>query len=278
MKAHSLNIKGKLLQLESPLIMGILNVTPDSFHADSRISSVDSAVESAQKMLKDGADILDIGGYSSRPGAEEVSVEEELNRVLPVVEAIATRFPDAILSIDTFRSSVAEKCIAAGAHIINDISGGEADAEMFGVVARLKVPYILMHMNGSPQTMQDNPHYENVTLDVFKSLSERISELRLKGVSDVIIDQGFGFGKTMEHNFKLLNDLDFFHSLDCPILVGISRKSMIYKALKTDASAALNGTTVLNTIATQKGAHILRVHDVKEAVELKRLYSLMNEA
>ena len=278
MNTHSINIKGKLIHIETPLIMGILNVTPDSFHTDSRIPSVEIALKKAEKMLLDGADILDIGGYSSRPGAEHISAKEELDRVEHVIKAISVNFPDAIISTDTFRSSVAEKCLEAGAHIINDISGGDADEDMASVIKNARIPYIIMHMKGSPQTMQKNPTYENVTLEVFKSLSIKVNNLRKLGISDIIVDPGFGFGKTMEHNFKLLHDLDYFKSLDCPILVGLSRKSMIYKTLLTTAEEALNGTSVLNTIATQKGAHILRVHDVKEAKELVKLYSLTNGA
>jgi len=278
MNTHSINIKGKLIHIETPLIMGILNVTPDSFHTDSRIPSVEIALKKAEKMLLDGADILDIGGYSSRPGAEHISAKEELDRVEHVIKAISVNFPEAIISADTFRSSVAEKCLEAGAHIINDISGGDADEDMASVIKNARIPYIIMHMKGSPQTMQKNPTYENVTLEVFKSLSIKVNNLRKLGISDIIVDPGFGFGKTMEHNFKLLHDLDYFKSLDCPILVGLSRKSMIYKTLLTTAEEALNGTSVLNTIATQKGAHILRVHDVKEAKELVKLYSLTNGA
>ncbi len=250
------------------MIMGILNITPDSFFPDSRVSSTDQALETANKMLKEGADILDIGGYSSRPGAEEISEEEEKNRVIPIIEAISSSFPHAILSIDSFRSSVAKEAIAAGAHIINDISGGDGDSKMFSTVKNLNVPYILMHMQGTPQTMQNQPSYENVTQEVFKSLSLKITQLRKIGVNDIIIDPGFGFGKTSEHNYQLLQQLEYFHSLNCPLLVGISRKSMIYRELEISANDSLNGTTVLNTIAIQKGASFLRVHDVKEAKEI----------
>ncbi len=278
MNTHNLNIQGKLFHLDSPKVMGILNVTPDSFHAESRISSENDAFKVASKMIEDGADFLDIGGYSSRPGAIDISEQEELDRVAKVIETIAAQIPTAILSIDTFRSSVARECIKLGAHIINDISGGEADEFMLDLVAELRVPYIMMHMQGTPQNMQKNPTYENVTLEVYKSLSRRLQTLRIKGVSDVIVDPGFGFGKTIEQNYALLKTLDYFHSLNAPILAGLSRKSMIYKPLNTTPASALNGSTVLNTIATQKGAHILRVHDVKEAKELIKLYSLMNEA
>ncbi len=267
-RSHSICIQQKLISLDSPMIMGILNITPDSFFPDSRVSSTDQALETANKMLKEGADILDIGGYSSRPGAEEISEEEEKNRVIPIIEAISSSFPHAILSIDSFRSSVAKEAIAAGAHIINDISGGDGDSKMFSTVKNLNVPYILMHMQGTPQTMQNQPSYENVTQEVFKSLSLKITQLRKIGVNDIIIDPGFGFGKTSEHNYQLLQQLEYFHSLNCPLLVGISRKSMIYRELEISANDSLNGTTVLNTIAIQKGASFLRVHDVKEAKEI----------
>ena len=275
-QAYTLNIKGKLTALDSPWIMGILNITPDSFFASSRFSGVNEALLQAGNMLLAGAKILDIGGYSSRPGADDVSETEELERVIPIIEAVSKQFPDAILSIDTFRSSVARDAINAGAHIINDISGGEGDVLMFQVVKELKVPYIMMHMSGTPKNMQKNPSYNNVVIEVYKSLSERLQKLRLLGVSDVIIDPGFGFGKTVAHNYSLLRELAYFQSLNCPILAGLSRKSMIYKPLNCTPKEALNGTSILNTFALEKGAHILRTHDVKEAAEVVKLYSLMN--
>ena len=262
--------------LDSPKIMGILNITPDSFYSGSRVSSASEVLYRAEKMLLNGADFLDIGGYSSKPGAEDVSVDEEINRVIPAISAVKKAFPEAVISIDTFRSSVAMAAINAGASLINDISGGDGDPEMFQTVKKLKVPYIIMHMQGTPKTMQKNPSYRNVVQDVYRALSLKLNELRLLGVTDVIVDVGFGFGKTMEHNYELLANLDYFHSLECPVIVGISRKSMVYKALDITPEESLNGTVVLNTIATQKGVQILRVHDVKEAKEMLRLYSLTN--
>jgi dihydropteroate synthase len=263
-RSFTININGELMILDSPKIMGILNITPDSFYSGSRVSSASEVLSRAEKMLLNGADFLDIGGYSSKPGAEDVSVDEEINRVIPVI------------SIDTFRSSVAMAAINAGASLINDISGGDGDPEMFQTVKKLKVPYIIMHMQGTPKTMQKSPSYRNVVQDVYRALSLKLNELRLLGVTDVIVDVGFGFGKTMEHNYELLANLDYFHSLECPVIVGISRKSMVYKALDITPEESLNGTVVLNTIATQKGVQILRVHDVKEAKEMLRLYSLTN--
>ena len=275
-RSFTININGELMILDSPKIMGILNITPDSFYSGSRVSSASEVLYRAEKMLLNGADFLDIGGYSSKPGAEDVSVDEEINRVIPAISAVKKAFPEAVISIDTFRSSVAMAAINAGASLINDISGGDGDPEMFQTVKKLKVPYIIMHMQGTPKTMQKNPSYRNVVQDVYRALSLKLNELRLLGVTDVIVDVGFGFGKTMEHNYELLANLDYFHSLECPVIVGISRKSMVYKALDITPEESLNGTVVLNTIATQKGVQILRVHDVKEAKEMLRLYSLTN--
>ncbi len=275
-RSFTLNINGELMILDSPKIMGILNITPDSFYSGSRVSSESEILSRAEEMLLNGADLLDIGGYSSKPGAEDVSEEEEIKRVIPAISAVKKAFPETRISIDTFRSSVAMTAIHAGASIINDISGGDGDPEMFQTVKRLKVPYIIMHMQGTPKTMQKSPSYKNVVQDVYRSLSLKINRLRLTGVTDVIVDVGFGFGKTLEHNYTLLANLDYFHSLECPLLVGISRKSMVYKALDITPEESLNGTVVLNTIAAQKGAQILRVHDVKEAKEMLRLYSLTN--
>lgn len=273
--AFSINIKGELFLFDRPKVMGIINVTPDSFFDGGQYNNVDSALKQAEKHLTEGADFLDIGGFSSRPGADDVSFNEELKRVIAPIEAIAKEFPKAIISIDTFRSKVAESAINSGAHIVNDISAGEDDAAMFEMVAKLQVPYIIMHKQGSPKTMQQNPEYSNVVVDVAKYLSQRILKLNELGVNDIIADPGFGFGKTVEHNYDLLNQLDHFHHLDVPILAGVSRKSMINKVLGTKPENALNGTTVLNTIAVQKGAHILRVHDVKEAVQAVKLLDMM---
>ncbi|WP_231427758.1 dihydropteroate synthase [Pedobacter sp. Leaf250] len=267
----TINVKGKLIDLSTPKVMGILNITPDSFYSDSRTKSIYEALSKAEKFLEQGATFIDIGGYSSRPGAADITVAEELYRMVPVVEAIATTLPEAIISIDTFRAQVAEETIYAGAHIINDISAGDMDEEMFDMVAKLQVPYIIMHMQGTPQNMQQNPVYQNVTLEVVDTLASKVAKLRSLKIHDVIIDPGFGFGKTLEHNYQLLNDLEAFKIFQLPILVGFSRKGMIYKVLGNTANEALNGTTVLNTIALQKGAGILRVHDVKEAVECVKL-------
>ncbi len=254
--------------------MGILNATPDSFYDGGQNNSVEAAVQRAGQILEEGGDIIDIGAMSTRPGSEEVSVDEELQRLIPVVKAVATTYPDAILSVDTYRAAVAREAIAAGAHIINDIAGGTMDNAMFATVAKLKVPYILMHIQGTPQTMQHNPEYENVVADVLLHLSKKINKLRKLGVADIIIDPGFGFGKTIEHNYQLLNNLDQLRLLGYPILAGLSRKGMIYKPLGLTAEEALPGTIAANRIALEKGAAILRVHDVKEAVELVESYRL----
>ena len=267
----SINCKGSLLPLEEPLVMGIINTTPDSFFKDSRHSVVDDVLFTAERMLEDGAAILDIGGQSTRPGSQRVSVDEELNRVLPAVEALAKRFPEAVLSIDTFYSKVAEHTIQAGAAIVNDVSAGSIDPELIPLVARLQVPYVLMHMQGDPQTMQQNPTYENVVLEVFDYLSFKIKELEALGIKDIIVDPGFGFGKTIAHNFQLLAQLPYFQQLAKPLLVGLSRKGTVYKTLEVKAEDSLNGTTVLNTISLLNGAQILRVHDVKEAVQAVKL-------
>ncbi len=267
----SLRCKGKLLDLTVPVIMGILNVTPDSFYDGGKFTEESIMKAHVEQMLSMGAKIIDIGAASSRPGAEEINGTEELKRLIPAIQFISQEFPNAILSVDTFRSEVAKQAIINGAHIINDISGGDFDDMMFETVAALKVPYILMHMQGNPQTMQKEPIYGNVVIDVFKSLQKRIIKLRKAGVIDIIIDPGFGFGKSVAQNFQLLNNLEHFLQLDCPIMVGFSRKSMINKLLGIKAIDALNGTTILNTIALQKRVSILRVHDVKEAIEAIRL-------
>jgi dihydropteroate synthase len=274
-----LNAGGKLLDMETPLVMGILNITPDSFYKGSRYNSDSEILKAASVMLEDGADILDIGGYSSRPGAELVSEEEEAARTLKVIKLISTEFPDSVLSVDTFRAVIAQKAIEeCGAHMINDISGGEADSSMFSVVSKLNVPYVLMHMQGDPQSMQKNPVYDDVVADLLKWFGERIYKLRLSGVKDIIIDPGFGFGKTPAHNFEMLKRLNEFSVAGLPVMVGISRKSMIWKTLKISADEALNGTTALNSIALSNGADILRVHDVKEAVQVVRLVNKVKNA
>ncbi len=273
---QSINIKGKLLDLSSPKVMAILNITPDSFYSNSRTKSVDEALLKTESFLKDGATFIDIGGYSSRPGAKDISENEEADRLLPVIESIMEEFPETIISVDTFRAGVAKDAILAGAHIINDISAGDMDERMFETVSKLQVPYMLMHMQGTPQNMHRNPSYEHVTLEVIDYLARKVAQLKALHVHDIIIDPGFGFGKTMEHNYELLHQLDAFKIFKLPLLVGFSRKGMIYKALNTTAANALNGTTVLHTIAVQKGAGILRVHDVKEAIECIELLKRLN--
>lgn len=268
---RSLNIKGKLIDLSTPKVMGILNITPDSFYSNSRTKTIDEALTKAAQFLKDGATFIDVGGYSSRPGAKDIAINEETDRLLPVVESLVKTFPEAIISIDTFRATVARDTIEAGAHIINDISAGDMDGQMFETVAKLQVPYIMMHMQGTPQNMQQNPTYRNVLLEVIDYLAKKVAALKALHIHDVIIDPGFGFGKTIEHNYDLLKQMEAFKIFKLPFLAGFSRKGMIYKTLGTTAAEALNGTSVLNTIALQKGAGILRVHDVKEAVECVRL-------
>ena len=273
-KKATLNAGGNLIDLGRPKVMGIINLTPDSFYAGSRKQGIDPALQQARNMLSDGADFLDLGAYSSRPGADDISVQEETDRLLPVVEAIVKEFPEAILSIDTFRSPVAEAAIKAGAHIINDISGGQLDEEMFATVARLQVPYILMHMKGNPKTMNQLAVYENVFAEVYDYFAERRHQLKQLGVHDVILDPGFGFAKKPEHGYALMNRLQDFAMLGLPVLAGVSRKKMIYGSLGITADAALNGTTALNAIALTKGANILRVHDVKEAVQAVKIWEL----
>ena len=263
----TLNCKGKILVLDKPVVMGIVNTTPDSFFPGSRVQGTDALLQKVEAMIGDGAAILDIGGQSTRPNSERVPAEEERRRVIPAIEAIHNRFPDQLISVDTFYASVAKEAVAAGASIVNDVSAGTLDEALLTTVADLDVPYVLMHMQGDPQTMQKNPQYRNVTLDVFDSLSFKIKALQQAGIKDIIIDPGFGFGKTIEHNFQLLRELSFFQQLKKPLLVGLSRKGTIYKTLGTTAEKALNGTTVLHTIALLSGATILRVHDVKEAAE-----------
>ena len=275
---HTLNLRGKLYSLCEPKIMGILNVTPDSFYAESRTSDEEHIAARVQQLMDDGADMIDIGGYSSRPGADDVSPEEEMNRLRRGLRVVRRLYPEVPVSVDTFRADVARMCVEEeGADIINDISGGMMDRQMFRTVARLGVPYILMHMQGTPDTMQQAPHYDNLRREVMLYFAERIDRLCQMGAKDIIVDPGFGFGKTLEHNYELFHHLDDFNLFNLPLLVGISRKSMIYKLLGGTPQTSLNGTTVLNTIALMKGAHILRVHDVKEAVEAKRIVMKMKE-
>jgi len=269
----TLNCKGRLLIIDQPIVMGIINATPDSFFGGSRKPTADKALQQAEKMIAEGATILDIGGQSTRPNSEQISASEEAERVLPVIQAIAKKFPETFISVDTFYASVAKQAVNAGASIVNDISAGNMDAAMLSTVASLHVPFICMHMKGSPQTMQQNPVYENITKEVLDFFIKKINDCKHAGINDAIIDPGFGFGKTATHNFELLKDLQIFKMLEKPILAGLSRKSTIYKTLNTTPEEALNGTTVLQTIALLNGANILRTHDVKEAMEAIKLVS-----
>lgn len=268
----TLNCNGRLLKIEKPVVMGIINITPDSFYSCSRQTGIDAVLKKAGQIIDDGATILDIGGQSTRPGSERITVEEELSRVIAPLIAVHNRFPEAFISIDTFYSRVAAEAVAAGADIINDISAGTLDNRMIEIAASLKVPYVLMHMKGNPQTMQRHPEYADVGKEVFEYLRQKKEKLSSAGIADIIIDPGFGFGKTITQNFELLHQLDSFTHLGSPLLAGLSRKSTIYKTLGITADDALNGTTVLNTIALMKGASILRVHDVKEAAEAIKLF------
>ena len=275
---HTLNLRGRLLELREPQIMGILNVTPDSFYSDSRTPDEVHITERVRQMMDEGADMIDIGGYSSRPGADDVTPEEEMDRLRRGLRIVRKLYPEVPVSVDTFRADVARMCIEEeGADIINDISGGMMDRQMFRTVARLGVPYILMHMQGTPDTMQVAPHYDNLRREVMLYFAERIDRLCQMGAKDIIVDPGFGFGKTLEHNYELLNHLEDFAVFNLPLLVGISRKSMIYKLTGGTPQTSLNGTTVLNTISLVKGAHILRVHDVKAAAEAKQIYMAMKQ-
>ncbi len=274
----TLNCKGRLLFIEAPIVMGIINATPDSFYADSRKANVDAALRAAEQMLNAGATILDIGGQSTKPGSAQVGADEEKQRVLPIIEAIAQQFPDAYLSVDTFYATVAQAAVQSGACIVNDVSGGKMDAEMLATVAALKVPYVCMHMQGTPSDMQVNPQYADVVLEVLDFFVQQKNTCKIAGIMDVIFDVGFGFGKTIAHNFSLLKNLSTFNMLDAPLLVGLSRKSMIYKSLETTAEHALNGTTALHSLALQNGANILRVHDVQAAMETIKLYQLYGQA
>ena len=271
-----INVNGKLMDLSEPQVMGILNVTPDSFYAGSRAETERDITQRIHQIVNEGASIIDIGAYSSRPNAQHISAEEEMSRLRTGLELIRKHHPEAIVSVDTFRADIARMCVEEyGVAIINDISAGNMDEQMFPTIARLGVPYIIMHMKGTPQNMQENPHYDHFLKEIFYYFSEKVQKLRDLGAKDIIIDPGFGFGKTIEHNYELMNHLEEFHLFELPILVGISRKSMIYKLLGITPEEALNGTTALNTIALTKGAHILRVHDVKEAVETIRIVEKM---
>lgn len=272
----TINCKGKLIDLSTPKVMGILNVTPDSFFDGGRYKDENSILNQVETMLNQGATFIDIGAYSSRPNADFVTEDEELQRIVPIVELLVKHFPEIIISVDTFRSQVAKQTIKAGASLINDISAGILDENMLETVANLSVPYIMMHMRGTPQTMQTLTDYGNLTKDVNFYFSERISKARALGIIDLILDPGFGFAKTTQQNFELLNQLELLNIADLPLLVGVSRKSMIYKTLDTTAQNALNGTTALHMIALQKGAKILRVHDVKEAKECITLYNQLH--
>ena len=270
-----INCKGQLIDLDYPKVMGILNLTPDSFYDGGKYKSASEILAQVEKMLKEGATFIDIGAYSSRPGAIHISQEEELSRLLPVLQLMIQEFPDALVSVDTFRSHVASEAIQSGACMINDISGGSLDQDMFSTIAKLQVPYVLMHMVGTPQNMQQNIHYENLVKDIIFYFSQKVFELRKLGVNDIILDPGFGFSKTLDQNFELLQKLELFSGMDLPVLVGLSRKSMLYKLFDLNANSALNATTSANTIALMKGAGILRVHDVKEAMETITIFEKM---
>jgi len=269
----TLNCKGRLLVIDKPIVMGIINATPDSFYSDSRQQNTDAILKKAEQMLKEGATILDIGGQSTRPGSEKLDADVELKRVIAPIEAIYTNFPEAFISIDTYFSLVAKEAVSAGASIVNDISAGSIDSEMISTVASLNVPYVLMHMQGTPQTMQQKSVYENVTKEILDFFIQKTDELKKAGIKDIVIDLGFGFGKTIQHNFELLRNLSVFKMLNSPILLGISRKSFIYKTLNISVEDSLNGTTALHSTGLLNGACILRVHDVKEAVETINLIS-----
>lgn len=273
---YTINVGGTLMDMSVPRVMGILNVTPDSFYADSRKQSDEEIAARTMQILQEGADMIDIGAYSSRPGAQDVTPDEEMQRLRQALQVLRRVAPDAVVSVDTFRADVARMCVEEyGVQMVNDISGGELDAEMFSTVARLKVPYILMHMKGTPQNMQADPHYDDLLTEMLQYFAHRIFRLHELGVTDIILDPGFGFAKTLQHNYELMHRLEDLHVLGLPLLVGISRKSMIYRLTGGSPQDALNGTTVLNTIALAKGASILRVHDVRQAVEAVRITNMM---
>lgn len=272
----TLNCRGRLLTIDTPVVMGILNLTPDSFHAPSRKHSGE-LVDAAASMIEAGAAIIDVGGQSTRPGSVSITADEEASRVLAAIAALSSAFPDLVISVDTFYASVARSAVKAGASIVNDVGGGTLDENMFETVAELQVPYVLMHMRGTPQNMHLKTQYHDVVLDVFDSINQQLHRLRQLGVKDIIVDPGFGFAKTMQDGFRLLQSLSFFRQLDCPVLAGLSRKGMIHRSLNISPDTALNGTTVLNTIALMNGANILRVHDVREACEAIKLVQLTKE-
>lgn len=272
----TINCKGQLIDLSSPKVMGILNITPDSFYDGGQYKDEKTIINQVEIMLIEGTTFIDVGAYSSRPKAKHIGEDEELKRIIPIVELVLKQFPESLLSIDTFRSNIAKKCIEVGACMINDISAGKLDTNMMTTIANLNVPYIMMHLKGTPQTMQQHTNYDDLLKDMLFYFSERITEARNLGILDLIIDPGFGFAKTLEQNYELLNKLELLKIVELPMLVGLSRKSMIYKTLDSSAKDALNGTTALNTIALQKGANILRVHDVKEAVECIKLTNQLN--
>ena len=272
----TINCNGKLIDLTTPKVMGILNLTPDSFYDGGKYGDIDAAISQVEVMLSDGARFIDVGAYSSRPGATDISVEEEERRLIPVVRQLVTTFPEIVISVDTFRASVAKKAIEAGAAIVNDISAGMLDDDMMAVVGALQVPYIMMHMRGTPQTMKQLTTYDNFLKEVMYYFSERVAVAKSHKINDLVIDPGFGFAKTTAQSFELLNNLDLLKAFEVPVLAGVSRKSMVYKTLDVTANNALNGTTVLNTIAVTKGARILRVHDVKEAMEVISLSNALS--
>jgi dihydropteroate synthase len=273
---HTINCRGRLLDLSTPIVMGVINVNEDSFYADSRSLDADVVLEKASKMLSEGASILDLGAMSSRPGATIIDEETEVNRLIPVIRTLLNEFSDVIISIDTMHSTVAKACVEQGASIINDISAGNYDAKMMETVANLNVPYVMMHMQGLPSDMQLNPSYDDVVMDILKYFVKKVHQAKSLGIKDIILDPGFGFGKTLDHNYELMKSLEQFLIFEYPVLVGISRKSMINKLLNIKAADALNGTTVLHMFALQKGAKILRVHDVNEAVECIKIYQKLN--
>ncbi len=268
----TLNCKGRLLIIDKPIVMGIINITPDSFYKNSRIQQADALLDKASALISQGATILDMGGQSTRPGSEFLFADAEMTRIIPAIELVHKHFPEVIISVDTFWSSVASEAVKAGASIINDISAGSIDHYMFETVANLRVPYVLMHMKGTPQNMQQSPVYENLVKEVLDFFITRIGRLKEAGVNDIIIDPGFGFGKTVAQNYLLFKNMGMFNMLDCPLLIGISRKSMVTRTLNISAIDAINGTTVLNTLALTHGANILRVHDVKEATDAIKIY------
>lgn len=272
---RKIHTKKKKIDLLTSIVMGILNITDNSFYDGGQYNSEEKILSHTKKMLEEGASIIDLGAQSSKPDSEPISEKEETEKLVSTIHLLKQNFPEIIISIDTYRSKVAEKCINSGADIINDISAGEMDEEMFATIAKLKVPYIIMHMKGTPKMMQNNPKYNNVTEEVFSYLEKKVNELKQLGVTDIIIDPGFGFGKTIKHNYQLLNHLEKFTQLGVPLLIGSSRKSMIYNLLETNAENALNGTTVAHTIALQKGINIIRTHDVKEAMECIKIVNFV---